>query len=53
VAIVPMIRRWRRLLVMIIVVVALTIIPMILLRSLFLDHGGMAPSKDQRSHAGQ
>jgi hypothetical protein len=34
-------------------VIIMMIIPMILLRSLLLDHGGMAPSKDQRIHAGQ
>jgi hypothetical protein len=48
VVIVPMVRRRRRL-----VVIVAMVIPMVRLRSLLLDHGGMAPGKDQRSHAGQ
>jgi hypothetical protein len=49
VAIVPMIRRRRRRLV----VIVMMIIPLILLRSLLLDYGGMAPVQDQSSRADQ
>jgi hypothetical protein len=34
-------------------VIVMMVIPMILLRSLLLDHGGMAPIEDQHSRAGQ
>jgi hypothetical protein len=44
-----MVRRWRRLLV----VIVMMIVPMVLLRSLPLDHSGTAPGKDQHSRAGQ
>ena len=46
-------RRRRRLALVVVMIVPVGIIPMILLRSLLLDHSGMAPSKDQHSCGGQ
>ena len=52
--IVPVVRRrWRRLVVIIMMIVPIVIPMVLLLRSLLLDHGGVAPIEDQHSRAGQ
>jgi hypothetical protein len=54
VVIVVVIRRWRRLVVIVVMIIIAVIIPMILLlRSLLLDHRGVASIEDQHSRAGQ